>query len=126
MSAPKAVVGRIIGRAGETIKQLQRQTGATIQIDQSTDPCRITIAGQAPAPDQAKRMVDDIINGVDPFRPGEGWDAGGFGCAGWGASGWLEGIISGGGALRPGEGWIPSFRGRQGGLCVWLLGVRGC
>lgn len=86
MSAPKSVVGRIIGRAGETIKQLQRHTGATIQIDQSTDPCRITIAGQPPGPDNAKKMVEDIINGVDPFRPAMPYGAdpygGGYGMGG--------------------------------------------
>ena len=64
-------MGRIIGRQGDTIKQLQRATGTTIQIDQSTDPCRITVAGQPGGSDQAKRMIEDIINGGDPFGTGE-------------------------------------------------------
>ena len=53
--------------------QIQRQTGATIQIDQGGDPCRVTIAGQPTAADQAKRLIDDIVAGGDPFRPGNSW-----------------------------------------------------
>ena len=49
----RARVGRVIGRAGETIKALQCYTGATIQIDQSCDPTRVVLAG----PDGAVRLA---------------------------------------------------------------------
>ena len=49
----RARVGRVIGRAGETIKALQIYTGATIQIDQSCDPTRVVLAG----PDGAVRLA---------------------------------------------------------------------
>ena len=35
VECPKEMVGRIIGRGGETIKGLQAQTGARVQIDQA-------------------------------------------------------------------------------------------
>ena len=35
----------IVGRGGETIKGLQAQTGARLQIDQATTPCKIIITG---------------------------------------------------------------------------------
>ncbi len=40
MQCPRGLVGRIIGKGGETIKQIQRHSGATIQIDQGGEPCR--------------------------------------------------------------------------------------
>ncbi len=45
VDCPKSMVGRVIGKGGETIKALQQYTGAMIQIDQSVDPTRVTIAG---------------------------------------------------------------------------------
>ena len=40
LTAPKMLIGRIIGRGGETIKAIQKASGATVQIDQTGDPCR--------------------------------------------------------------------------------------
>lgn len=91
MTAPKMIVGRIIGRGGETIKQIQKATGATVQIDQAGDPCRISLAGQPAAVEQAKNYITEIINGGDPFAagfggpPGYGAPGGGYG-AGYGAA----------------------------------------
>jgi hypothetical protein len=42
-----------------------------------THPCRITVAGQQAAADSAKRMIEDIMAGIDPFRPNDPY--GGFG-----------------------------------------------
>eukprot|EP00889_Picochlorum_renovo_P007785 jgi/Picre1/34815/NNA_002281.t1 len=47
----------------ETIKALQQYTGAMIQIDQSTDPTRVTIAGSRQSLQLAISMVSDIIKG---------------------------------------------------------------
>jgi far upstream element-binding protein len=46
MECEKGIVGRIIGRGGETINMLQGKSGAKIQIDQSIIPCKIMISGQ--------------------------------------------------------------------------------
>lgn len=40
ITCPKTMVGRIIGRGGDTIKGLQRQYTVSIQIDQNQTPCR--------------------------------------------------------------------------------------
>lgn len=57
------MVGRVIGKGGETIKALQQYTGAMIQIDQSTDPTRVTIAGTPQSLKLATAMVNDIVCG---------------------------------------------------------------
>ena len=62
MTCAKSMVGRVIGKQGETIKQLQRNTGANIQIDQSSDPCTITVTGQNSNINNAMRDINTIIN----------------------------------------------------------------
>ncbi len=60
MECPKAVVGRVIGKGGETIKSLQKQYGTSIQIDQSTNPCKITVAGPDVACQACERAITDV------------------------------------------------------------------
>ncbi len=57
------MVGRIIGRQGDIIKGLQAITGARIQIDQSTDPCRVSITGSPEATESCYVIVSDIAAG---------------------------------------------------------------
>jgi predicted RNA-binding protein YlqC (UPF0109 family) len=54
---PKSMVGRVIGKGGETIKALQQYTSAMIQIDQSQDPTRVTIVGKRTSMETAASMV---------------------------------------------------------------------
>ena len=54
---PKSMVGRVIGKGGETIKALQQDTGAMIQIDQSQDPPRVTSVGKQGSMQTAASMV---------------------------------------------------------------------
>lgn len=70
------MVGRVIGKGGETIKALQKQTGATVQIEQTGDPCKVTISGLPPAVDRAAGMVQDIINGGNPLQLGQFGESG--------------------------------------------------
>jgi len=63
MDCPKEMVGRVIGRGGETIKGLQHHSCARIQIDQSSTPCKVSISGPPQAVDAANRMITDIVNG---------------------------------------------------------------
>ncbi|EIE27476.1 hypothetical protein COCSUDRAFT_64249 [Coccomyxa subellipsoidea C-169] len=98
VQCPKGMVGRVIGKGGETIKALQKNFGANIQIDQTTDPMKITIAGQPPAVESAAAAVTEIINGGNPYlgptagagyggaRPGFG-APGGYGAPSYGAAG---------------------------------------
>ena len=99
VNAPKSMIGRVIGRGGETIKQVQKVSGATVQIDQSGDPCRLSIAGQPGAVEQAKAFIDEIVNGGDPFAPAGG-GGGGYGGGGYGGGG--GGYGSGGGMPQSG------------------------
>lgn len=48
IDCPKQLVGKIIGRGGETISQIQNKTGCKLQIDQNVpegSPCKVTIQG---------------------------------------------------------------------------------
>lgn len=54
---PKSMVGRVIGKGGETIKALQQYTSAMIQIDQSQDPTQVTIVGKRTSMETAASMV---------------------------------------------------------------------
>lgn len=71
LECPKAVVGRVIGKGGETIKSLQKQYGASIQIDQSCNPCKITVAGPQQACMACERAITDIIEDR-PLAQGQG------------------------------------------------------
>ncbi|RIB24159.1 hypothetical protein C2G38_723122 [Gigaspora rosea] len=68
---PNAVVGLVIGRGGENLKRIEKQTGARIQFSQDQPPDvierRVTITG---TPDDVKnakgmiqQLVEDAING---------------------------------------------------------------
>lgn len=107
MTAPKMIIGRIIGRGGETIKQIQKTSGATVQIDQSGDPCKLSLAGQPAAVEQAKAFITEIMNGGDPFGTGMmggGGPGGGYGggpVGGYGGGGAPGGYGGGYGGYPP-------------------------
>jgi hypothetical protein len=63
IGCPKSMVGRVIGKNGETIKALQKYTGSLIQVNQLEDPCQITVSGTMQSLSLSVPMVSDIING---------------------------------------------------------------
>lgn len=63
VDCPRSMVGRVIGKGGETIKALQQYTGAMIQIDQSCEPTKVTVAGSSQSLQLAVSMVRDIVAG---------------------------------------------------------------
>jgi len=85
----KTLVGRVIGRGGETINDLQNKSGTRIQIDQQVadgQPCKITITGPPPNVQSAVAMVHEVMkNGpprggirppsLPPSGPGGGYGA---------------------------------------------------
>ena len=59
VECPKTMVGRVIGKGGETIKRLQMQSGANIQIDQKSmgaeEPRKVEISGTGSAHEPRRR-----------------------------------------------------------------------
>lgn len=64
IECPKSMVGRVIGKNGETIKALQTYTGSLIQVNQVDNPCQITISGSPQSLSLAVSMVADIVKGT--------------------------------------------------------------
>nr|BBC28431.1 C1, subunit of the circadian RNA-binding protein CHLAMY1 [Yamagishiella unicocca] len=80
MECPKAMVGRIIGKGGETIKDLQKRFSVSIQIDQNGTPCKVTITGPGQMIAAARRAIDDLVRSTNtPIvggpRPGPAYNA---------------------------------------------------
>lgn len=67
LECPQSMVGRIIGRGGETIKSLQASSGAHVAIDQNVDegaPRKIVISGATACVDVATDLVENLLLGT--------------------------------------------------------------
>jgi len=65
----KSLVGRVIGRGGETINDLQNKSATRIQIDQQVPegmPCKITITGPPQNVQVAVQMVNEVMKNGPP------------------------------------------------------------
>jgi far upstream element-binding protein len=63
LECAKALVGRLIGRGGETINLIQSRSGARVQIEQNVPegvPCKVNITGQPQAVAIAAACVQEI------------------------------------------------------------------
>eukprot|EP00095_Tigriopus_kingsejongensis_P003499 maker-scaffold373_size192110-snap-gene-0.39 protein:Tk03499 transcript:maker-scaffold373_size192110-snap-gene-0.39-mRNA-1 annotation:"far upstream element-binding protein 1" len=116
MIVPGHKVGLIIGKGGESIKQLQEQSGAKIVIIQDTPeaamekPLRIT--GSPESVERAKHLVTEILNQGDERDMGFGGRGRGRGGPGGGGGGMMRG--GGGGGDRGARGGFGMSRGRGG------------
>ena len=81
VDCPQGIVGRIIGRGGETIRALQQASQAHIVVDQNYpegQPRRVNISGRPDAVDRASKMITELIAGepgsaqaiIQKARPG--------------------------------------------------------
>jgi len=64
---PSEAVGMIIGKGGETIKQMQNQTGCKINVNQPQQPDiqrKIDLVGSRSAIEAAKRVIDEKVDTV--------------------------------------------------------------
>ena len=66
VECPQTMVGRVIGKGGETIKALQKHFGCNIQIDQQSNPMSLTVAGQPSAVEGAMAACQEILAGGNP------------------------------------------------------------
>lgn len=79
---PSTKVGLVIGRGGETIRDLQDRSGARIAVtptphDHTSDMRTVTITGDDHAIQQAKGFIEEIVNDTAP-RGGYGGGGGGY------------------------------------------------
>ena len=66
VDCPQGIVGRIIGRGGETIRALQQASQAHIVVDQNFpdgQPRKVIVSGRADAVDRAEKMIRELITG---------------------------------------------------------------
>ena len=71
VDCPPGLVGRVIGKGGETIKGLQAQSGAHITIDQNFPdgvPRKISISGPAGCVEIATKLVEDLLKVSKTYR----------------------------------------------------------
>lgn len=66
LDCPQGIVGRVIGRRGETIKALQSASGAKIIVEQNFPegvPRKVKISGRPDVVGLAAKMVSELISG---------------------------------------------------------------
>lgn len=66
VDCPQGIVGRVIGRGGETIRALQQASQAHIVVDQNYpegQPRKVIVSGRADAVDRAEKMIRELITG---------------------------------------------------------------
>eukprot|EP00667_Euglena_gracilis_P022064 EG_transcript_24391 len=66
LDCPKKLVGRVIGKGGETINAMQKHSGAHIQIDQNVpegQPCKVHITGNPQSIAFAQYLLKQVMDG---------------------------------------------------------------
>lgn len=87
ISVPSEAVGMIIGKGGETIKDMQRTTGCKINVNQPKPPDvhrDIDLAGTARAMEEAERVIWEKVETVRERDASRGGGGGGGQNAGYG------------------------------------------
>ncbi|XP_070697534.1 probable ATP-dependent RNA helicase DDX43 [Pempheris klunzingeri] len=84
ITVENASVGRIIGRGGAKIRELEESTGARIKINKGDYEGEVVIFGSSAAQQKAKEMIEDLVaDGSYRFRNGmKGGQHGGGGVGG--------------------------------------------
>ncbi|KAF4611319.1 hypothetical protein G7Y89_g15695 [Cudoniella acicularis] len=82
---PSEAVGMIIGKGGETIKEMQNTTGCKINVSPSSGPGEVEreigLVGSRDAINSAKRAIEDKVDAVAQKNGGGGGGGGGGGRA---------------------------------------------
>lgn len=118
MEVPLSMVGRVIGKGGDTIQRLQRESGARLDVNTNEgDPCLVRISGSRDACSRARFLIAEVLD-----RGSQPGDRGGGPPGAWGpeaAAPWgpLPGFPAPpfGGLPPPGDGngsqWQPPWGG---------------
>jgi len=61
LKVPKSVVGKIIGKGGQTVQRIGRESGAQVKVSTDEDPCVIRINGLRKNVQEARRMIDEVV-----------------------------------------------------------------
>lgn len=134
MEVPQSMVGRVIGKGGDTIQRLQRDSGARIDVNaKAGDPCPVRISGNRDAVARARYLINEVLDrgnlyeaGGRPPQSGPGYggawgpDAGAYGAAqqwppGPMGYGMWDPMAGGGGGGPPGGSWDYPYGGGCGG-----------
>jgi far upstream element-binding protein len=73
MDVAKAVIGKIIGKGGETIHLIQKKSGCKVTVDQQVPegyPCKVNMVGTAQTVAIAQHLVQEIMMGVPAAKIG--------------------------------------------------------
>jgi len=73
IEVPKMIVGKIIGRGGETITMIQRKSGARAMVDQQVPegmPCKVNITGTPQTVAACAQIIQEIMMGVPIAQAG--------------------------------------------------------
>lgn len=88
IECPQHIVGQLIGRGGEVVREMQSRSRARIQINQNLPegvPRQVTITGDPGAVQAAAALVRAVMeNGPSALQQTYG---GGYGAMGYGAAG---------------------------------------
>jgi len=108
LQVPLSMVGRVIGKGGETIQRLQKESCARIDVNTKTgeDPCPVRISGPRDAAARARFMVHEVLDrgvqhdggGSQAAMPGKGF---------WGPGSEMGGVPWGPGPMGGQEEWGP-------------------
>ncbi|UPR01220.1 hypothetical protein HOP50_06g45410 [Chloropicon primus] len=60
LDCPRHCVGAIIGKGGTTVRKIEKDTGARVDIRQDCDPCQVHISGDRESVDKALEAVKDL------------------------------------------------------------------
>ncbi|XP_004077037.1 probable ATP-dependent RNA helicase DDX43 [Oryzias latipes] len=73
MTVESASVGRVIGRGGAKIRELEERSGARIKINKGDNDGEVIITGSSAAQQKAKGMIEELLSGSNfPFGNGLG------------------------------------------------------
>mmetsp|Transcript_83544 Transcript_83544/g.159365 ORF Transcript_83544/g.159365 Transcript_83544/m.159365 type:complete len:607 (-) Transcript_83544:42-1862(-) len=114
LDLPATAIGRVIGKGGETIQRVQRETGAHLDVNAKSDPPTVRITGSREAICHARFLISEIVDRSGANRDDRSYSPP------RGSMGYWGGPESGGPSWGPGyepyweQGQMPQWQQAQG------------